>query len=231
MSASSRRRRLSCASTASASLSRRRSRSSLVGRVAALVGLDARRRESSSTRSTVASRKSRSWETRQQRAGEAGEPLGQPGAAVGVEVVGGLVEQQHGRLAEQDRGQQAAGRLAAGQRARAARRGRGARCPAAAAPRPAAPPAPSRRAPRSAPAPRRRRRGRSGRPRARRARSLTSHTSPSARRKQVVDRRPRVEHVLRQVADAVARRRARPRRDQDDRRPPAAAAASSCRRR
>ena len=51
---------------------------------------------------------------RQQRAGEARQPLRQPRAAVGVEVVGGLVEQQHGRLAQQHRGQQAARGLAAG---------------------------------------------------------------------------------------------------------------------
>ena len=51
---------------------------------------------------------------RQQRAAEAREPLAQPGAAVGVEVIRRLVEQQHGRLGERHRGQQTAGRLAAG---------------------------------------------------------------------------------------------------------------------
>ena len=54
---------------------------------------------------------------RQQRPGEARQPFRQPRAAVGVEVVGGLVEQQHGRLGEQHGGQQAARRLAAGERA------------------------------------------------------------------------------------------------------------------
>ena len=51
------------------------------------------------------------------RAGEAGQELLQPRQAVEVEVVGRLVEQQHGRPREQHAGQQRARRLAAGQRA------------------------------------------------------------------------------------------------------------------
>ena len=51
------------------------------------------------------------------RAGEAGQELLQPGQAVEVEVVGRLVEQQDRRPREQDAGQQRARRLAARQRA------------------------------------------------------------------------------------------------------------------
>jgi hypothetical protein len=50
-------------------------------------------------------------------AGEAEQELLQPGQAVEVEVVGRLVEQQHGRPREQDAGQQRARRLAAAQAA------------------------------------------------------------------------------------------------------------------
>ncbi len=66
-------------------------------------------------RVTTASRKRRSWETTRTAPVEAGEELLEPGEAVGVEVVGGLVEEQDVGVLEQRGGQQRAGLLAAGE--------------------------------------------------------------------------------------------------------------------
>ncbi len=103
---------------------------------------------SSMTRSATASMKSRSWLTKRHAPPSATRVSSSHADAVGVEVVGGFVEQQHVGLGEQQAGQRGPHAPPAGQLARAGRHRRGrSRAPTA----PAAPPprARSRRAARS----------------------------------------------------------------------------------
>ena len=95
-----------------------------VGRVAALVLVDGRRRRPPTSAVQTASRNQRSWVTTSIEPRRAARWRGEPVDALDVEVVGRLVEQQQLGAVEQQLGQRDAPPLAAGQRRRSACRGR-----------------------------------------------------------------------------------------------------------
>ena len=234
MSASRRRRRFSCASYVEREL---RPAALALGAMSAVAALVAGQRTAGLELEDAADDRVEEGAVvgdDDDRPGEAAQPLLEPAQAVAVEVVGRLVEEQHGRRAPAACRQQRARLLAARQP-----RQRRARVEVVDAQRAARlverrlqGPAAERLEALLRVAVALERGGRRvalGQPRQQRV-QLAAHgpqlAQPGA--EQLAEGRARVRRLLRQPADALARRRWRPRRDRGDRPRPAAAAASTC---